>query len=380
MAMNMYLPSLPSMADSFDTTYATVQLTVTLYLAMNAVFQLFIGPLSDRYGRRPVTLWSLVIFAAASLASVYAPTIELFLLCRIVQAVVVAGLVLSRAAIRDMYDTDKAASMMGFVTMGMALLPMAGPALGGWLEETFGWVANFWVLLGAGVFVLIIAYFDMGETNKHKSASMAEQFRSYPELLRARRFWGYCATAGFGAGAYFAYLGGAAYVGAEVFDLTPKVLGFYFGAPALGYIAGNGISGLYSQKFGINRMIVAGTLITISGLLICICLFLFTKTVPLSFFGCVVWMGLGNGLMLPNAMTGMMSVRPHLAGSASGIGGTIMTTGGAMIAAFAGAILTPGTGAMPLILIMTASSLAAFVSIIYVIMRASRISVANLES
>ncbi|MGB0798612.1 MAG: multidrug effflux MFS transporter [Planktomarina sp.] len=375
LAMNMFLPSLPAMADHFDTSYSVVQLTVTLFLAMNAVFQLFIGPLSDRFGRRVVTLWSLVIFCLASLGCVFAPTIELFLICRIFQAVVVAGLVLSRAAIRDMYDSAKAASMMGYVTMGMALVPMVGPALGGGLDSYFGWVASFWVLLGVGIFTLALTYWDMGETNLNPTASIAAQFRALPELLASPRFWGYCLTAAFGAGAYFAYLGGAAYVGTEVFGLSPAILGIYFGAPAVGYMVGNGLSGALSQKVGVNRMIFIGVLLTLLGLALCIALFVFTKPIAFSFFGCVIMMGLGNGLMLPNAMSGMMSVRPHLAGSASGFGGTIMTAGGALIAAGTGAVLTPGSGAMPLILIMTAVTIGALLSITYVIRRT-----ANLES
>jgi DHA1 family bicyclomycin/chloramphenicol resistance-like MFS transporter len=93
----------------------------------------------------------------------------------------VAGLVISRAAIRDSYGQNQAASVLGYVTMGMAVLPLIGPALGGVLEVKFSWIASFWVLLGVGIFVFLLTYFDMGETNRHKTNSMAAQFRSYPE-------------------------------------------------------------------------------------------------------------------------------------------------------------------------------------------------------
>ena len=99
----------------------------------------------------------------------------------------------------------------------------------------------------------------MGETNLHQTSSMAEQFRAYPELLKSRRFWGYCLTASFSAGAYFAYLGGGAYVGREIFGLSPAALGVYLGAPSLGYIVGNGISGRFSSALGVNRMVLIGT-------------------------------------------------------------------------------------------------------------------------
>ena len=248
------------MAQTFNVSYASTTLSVSLYLAMNAVFQLFVGPLSDRYGRRPVVMVALAIFCAASVGCIIAPSFEVFLICRLLQAVVVTGLVLSRAAIRDTCSQDQAASVLGYVTMGMAILPLIGPAMGGGLEAQFGWVASFWLLLGVGLFVFALTYLDMGETNLHQTSSMAEQFRAYPELLKSRRFWGYCLTASFSAGAYFAYLGGGAYVGREIFGLSPAALGFYLGAPSLGYIVGNGISGRFSSALGVNRMVLIGTI------------------------------------------------------------------------------------------------------------------------
>jgi DHA1 family bicyclomycin/chloramphenicol resistance-like MFS transporter len=111
LAMNIFLPSLPAMAKSFDVAYATATLSVTLFLAMNAVFQLFVGPLSDRYGRRPIVLGALVLFCISSLGCILATSFEVFLICRLLQAVVVAGLVLSRASIRDVHSQDRAASV-----------------------------------------------------------------------------------------------------------------------------------------------------------------------------------------------------------------------------------------------------------------------------
>ena len=191
LALNMHLPSLPAMAVTFGVSYSVTTLSISLFLGMNAVFQIFVGPLSDRYGRRPIVLGSLFIFCLCSVGCILATNFEFFLICRIFQAVVVAGLVISRAAVRDSYHQDQAASILGYVTMGMAIFPLIGPALGGVLEVKFGWIASFWVLLGVGIFIFLLTYFDMGETNRHKTASMTEQFHAYPELLKSRRFWGY---------------------------------------------------------------------------------------------------------------------------------------------------------------------------------------------
>ena len=373
LSMNIFLPSLPRMTAHFATDYRLMQLSVALYLAVNAALQIVIGPISDRYGRRPVFLWGVAVFMLATLGCLFSPTIEIFLLFRMLQAVVVVGLVLGRAVVRDMYPADQAASQIGYVTMGMALVPMIGPAIGGVLDESFGWQANFWMLFGLGGLVLALTWRDLGETACPGSGSFAAQFRQYPELLTSRRFWGYCLAAAFASGAFFAYLGGAPYVGSVVFGLSPAAVGFYFGAPAMGYFFGNWISGRYSVRAGINAMVLWGTLISASGLMVSLILFLLGFKTALVFFGFMTFVGLGNGMVLPNATSGMLSVRPHLAGTASGLGGAMMVGGGAALSALAGMLLTGGYGAYPLIGIMLAASLLAVVAILYTIRREKRV-------
>lgn len=376
LSMNIFLPSLPAMAEDFGTDYRVIQLSVALYLAVNAVLQVFIGPISDRFGRRPVVLGSILIFLAATVGTLLATTVEVFLLFRALQAVIVAGLVVGRAVVRDMVPQEEAASMIGYVTMGMAIVPMFGPMIGGALEEAFSWPASFVLLLLAGLLTLWFAWSDMGETATNRATSFAQQFRQFPDLFTSRRFWGYCLTAAFASGAFFAYLGGAPFVGSEVFGLSPAVLGFYFGAPALGYAAGNFVSGRYSVRYGINRMVLAGSVLTSVGLLILLVVELAGARHPAVFFGFVTFIGLGNGMVLPNATAGMLSVRPRLAGSASGLGGAIMIGGGAALSALAGALLTPGSGPYPLLYLMLATSFASVASILYVIRRERRLHVA----
>ena len=124
MAMNIFLPSLPAMAEHFGTSYAVVQLSVPVYLFCSAVLQLFIGPISDNLGRRRVMIWGLALFLLTTLGCIYAPNATFFLIMRVAQAVVAVAMVLSRAVIRDLYSQDRSASMIGYVTMGMALVPM----------------------------------------------------------------------------------------------------------------------------------------------------------------------------------------------------------------------------------------------------------------
>lgn len=369
LSMNIFLPSLPAMTEYFDTDYRLMQLSVSLYLFVNAVLQVIIGPISDRFGRRPVILGGVGAFIVATVGCLLAGSIEVFLVFRMMQAVIVTGLVLGRAVVRDMHEDAEAASKIGYVTMGMAIVPMIGPGIGGALEEAFSWHANFWLLLALGAAILALVWADLGETARTRSTSFAAQFREYPELLASRRFWGYCLTAAFASGAFFSYLGGAPYVGSEVYGLSAGEVGLYFGAPALGYFFGNGISGRYSMRVGINGMILWGSIASAVGMGLSMLVYIAGFQTALSFFGFMTFVGFGNGMVLPNATSGMLSVRPHLAGTASGLGGAIMLTGGAALSALAGTLLTGGSGAFPLLAIMLATSLLAVVSIVYTVRR-----------
>ncbi|WP_299862172.1 multidrug effflux MFS transporter [uncultured Roseobacter sp.] len=374
MVMNMFLPSLPNMTAYFQTEYSVMQLSVGLYLGVSAILQILIGPISDKFGRRPVILFGLSIFLIATLGCIYAPTAEIFLVFRVCQAMVAVAMVLSRAAVRDMFEQDKAASMIGYVTMGMAIVPMISPMLGGVLDELFGWRANFWALFIMGAMTLWLAWADQGETATKSGKTLTQQFGEYPALLTSPRFWGYSLAAGFCSGAFFAYLGGGPFVGSVVFGLSPFWVGIYFGAPALGYFFGNMFTGMLAQRVGVNKLVLIGSLINAFGVFLSLLIFLVGHGSALSFFGLMTFVGLGNGLVIPNATAGMLSVRPHLAGSASGLGGAIMIGGGAGLSMLAGASLGPETGAFPLLYIMLATSTAAVLSILMVYRRERRIA------
>jgi DHA1 family bicyclomycin/chloramphenicol resistance-like MFS transporter len=373
LSLNVFLPSLPLMARHFGVPYPMMQLSVSLYLVATALLQLVIGPISDRFGRRPVMLFAAGLFTLATLGALMAPTFGMFLTCRLVQAVIASGFVLSRAVVRDMVPQDQAASMIGYVTMGMSVVPMFGPVIGGALDQAFGWQASFVMLAlgGAGLFALVWA--DQGETARGRPSSLAEQVAQYPHLLRSQRFWGYCLASATASGAFFAYLGGAPFVGMDSFGLDPATLGFYFGAPAVGYMIGNFLSGRFSVRLGVNRMVLAGALCTTAGLGILALCDIAGFMGAAVFFGLVISIGLGNGILLPNATAGMLSVRPSLAGSAAGLGGAITIGGGAALSALAGAVLSQGSGPTPLIFLMLASSALSVLCILWVMRRARAI-------
>ncbi|MEM7753663.1 MAG: multidrug effflux MFS transporter [Pseudomonadota bacterium] len=367
-AMNMsaFLPSLPHMTEFFGTRYDVMQIAVSGYLATTAVLQLMIGPISDRYGRRRVMLICHAVFILATLGCLFATSIEAFLFFRMMQSAVAAGLVLSRAIVRDMVPQAEAASMIGYVTMGMALVPMIAPMIGGALDQAFGWHSVFWFLTAGGVLVIALCWADQGETAAGGGISFAQQVRDYPELLTSRRFWGYVLSAAFASGAFFAFLGGGPYVASETFGLSSFWAGVCFGAPAIGYATGNYISGRFSIRFGVNWMIKTGAMIGFFGLLLALILTALGFGSALLFFSFCTFVGLGNGLVIPNASAGMLSVRPHLAGTASGLGSAFMIGGGAALAAFAGGAIQGENASLKLLAIMTTTLFLGFVSILYV--------------
>ena len=364
--MNIFLPALPAMAEYFQADYAVMQLAVSAYLAITGALQLVIGPLSDRYGRRPVMLVSLGLFLLATLGCVLSTDIGVFLFFRMSQAAIATGIVLSRAVVRDMVGPDKAASMIGYVTMGMALVPMVGPMIGGVLDEYLGWQASFAFTGLFGMLVTAIVWLDMGETIPQKSASFGAQFRAYPGLVTSRRFWGYALVAAFTSGSFFAFLGGGPFVSTEVLNMSPSVMGLYFGFIALGYMIGNFISGRFSESVGMNRMMLSGGLLSAAAIILSLALFGVGYGGAPALFGPMLVVGIGNGMVLPSANAGIVSARPNLAGSASGLGGALMIGGGAGMAALTGALLTPQNGAYVLLAMMLISAALSVVAAIYV--------------
>jgi DHA1 family bicyclomycin/chloramphenicol resistance-like MFS transporter len=362
LCMNLFLPSLTAMALYFETDYAVMQFAVSGYLAATACLQLLIGPLSDLFGRRPVMLASIALMIVATLVCMLAPNITVFMIGRVAQAAIVSGFVLARAIVRDMVPMEQAASMIGYVTMGMSVVPMVGPTIGGLLNDISGWQSSFALLALLGVGILALAWFDLGETNHNRSGSFSQQFHAWPELLRSPLFWGYALTSTFSSGMFFSFLGGAPFVGSVLYGLAPAMLGLQFFFMASGYMLGNYVSGRYASQIGITRMMLSGNVIAVAGILTAILLLSIGAESAYAFFAPLALIGVGNGVTLPSANAGMVSVQPHLAGSASGLGGAMTIGGGAALSVLASSVLSREDGTWPLLLVMLATGLVALLT------------------
>lgn len=255
------------------------------------------------------------------------------------------------AIIRDTAGEGQTASRIGYAAMIWALAPMIGPALGGVVDEAYGWRAIFWGLAVAGMAMFALCWLDLGETNRCPSGTIAQQFRAYPKLFRAPRFWAYALCMGFSVGAFYAFLAGAPLVGAT-FDLPPASLGFYIGSMTAGFMFGSFMSGRYAGRYPLTTMMIAGRIVACAGPALCLILFIADITHVIALFGPCILVGIGNGLTMPSANAGAMSVRPELAGSAAGLAGAITIAGGAALSSITGAVLTDENAAYALFCIM----------------------------
>lgn len=361
LSVNIFLPSMPGLTRELNTDYATVQLTLSLYLIGLAFSQLFYGPLSDRFGRRPLMLWGLCLFISGSLICALAPTISVLIGGRVLQAVGgSAGVVLGRAMVRDMYERDRAASMIAYITMAMVVAPMLAPIIGGILDEWLGWRFSFAFVLSFGGIVAVWCLFRMAETHgiERRRISAGADIR-FIGLLKAPAFYGYTLQLSFSSAIYFGFLGGAPFIAINLMGLPPSSFGFYFMIASVCYMTGNFTAGRYSARIGTDRMILYGTTIALLGAAGQAVVFAYDALNPLLLFCAMGVVALGNGLAIPNGVAGAISIDPRQAGAASGISGFTQVSFGAASSTLVGSLMADS--AAPLVVVMAAAAAIAFI-------------------
>jgi len=356
--LNIFLPSMPGLPEYFGTSYKTVQLGLTLFLAGLAVSQLVYGPLSDIFGRRPVLFVGLFLFLVGSIVCLFARSIEVLIIGRVIQALGGgAGLVLGRTIVRDLFDREQTASRLAYVNMGMVIAPMLAPAIGGYLDAWFSWRAPFVVVLMMGVLVTTVAWQKLHETMKPNAGdivSFAGSFASFAHLMRFPLFRGYAFQGAFSVGVFFAFVGGAPYVMVELLGQPKSEYGLYFIGVAGMYMSGNFIAGRMSARVGLDRMITIGSFVALaaaSGL--CVVLW-FNWLAPWTLFLPMAGVGLGNGMSVPNSLAGVVSVDPTRAGAAAGLSGCLQMTIGAVTSYIIGVLLADSAWPMAIAMIMGA--------------------------
>tara|TARA_R110002110_G_scaffold85816_1_gene223376 strand:- start:124002 stop:125210 length:1209 start_codon:yes stop_codon:yes gene_type:complete len=366
LAMQIILPILPVMQDAFMVSAGTVQYVLSLALFTIAFATLVYGPASDRYGRRPVLLVGLVIFLLGSVVSALAINIELLIAGRVIQAVGgAAGMVVSRAIIRDLYDRETAARLMAYMITALVVAPMVSPLIGGLLNDAFGWRAIFVFSGLVGIIVLALALPRVPESLQ--PGTSAQTFRSmlsgFGVLLRVPAFLGYAGQAAFGMGMFMAFLGAAPFVTINVLERPPTEFGLFFVLISAGFMAGTFMTARLGQRIGLDRMMRVGSGLAVVFGIVMLAFVLAGIWSPWTIFLPGMGMAFANGLSMPNAQAGAVSISPRFAGTASGLLAFLQMLMGAGFAQLAGMLQddTP----LPMAVIMLTASTLAFLSAVF---------------
>jgi len=241
----------------------------------------------------------------------------------------------------------------------MVVAPMVAPLFGGYLDQWFGWRATFLAVLAIAAVVLVFAWLLLGETNhnRHSGAGPVAMLRGFARLLRDAAFAGYALNVSCTTAVFFAFLAGAPYIMIEIMGRPSSEYGLYFMLNAASYMTGNFLSGRLSTAIGAARMIASGSLLALLGVALLAALALRGDMIPLALFGPVMLVGLGNGLSLPNATAAAISLRPELAGTASGLLGFLQMSVGAMATLIVGNLQDDSV--FPMVGVMSAAALLA---------------------
>ncbi len=349
LSTDMYLPSLPDIADEFHASTPQVQLTLSAFLIGFAVGQIVYGPVSDRYGRKPVLLAAVGLFCAASLACTLSTSIEMLIAARAAQALGGSGaVVLTRAIVRDLYSGVRAGRELSLIGSVMALAPVLAPIGGGALQTVFGWQAIFVVLVAAGAIAMTITWTLLPETLAKPTMNGApvSMLRSYRIVLSSGVYLAYLGLGSFSYAGLFAWLSGASFVLQNLYGLTPFVFGVVFAIGAVGYMVGTTIAARVVARLGLDRVAGLGSaMLAIGGLLMSLSVALgFTSSLSLVLPVAMFLAGLG--MVLPQSIAGAMTPFPERAGAASSLFGFVQQTAAAVCGALVAWLL--GRNAWPL--------------------------------
>jgi len=318
---NIMAPSLPALATDMQIGFGPAQAILSIFMVGFAAGQLFVGPMSDRFGRKPVLTMSLVLFIAASVLCSFAP--DLYSLCaaRLLQALgASATLSVGRAIVRDSFPTDKMAQVYAYVGTALALGPIIGPMFGGVIEVAAGWRSVFLFLAGFGCLMLLIIVFLLRETNTNLNRDATRPARligNYATLLSTRLYMGYVLCNAICYGGIFAFTSCSAYILIGLLKVSPDVFGLLYAITVSAYGAGTLVASQITRRVGINGMIVYGGLImTIFGeigVILPMLGYFNIWTVILPFAG----FAFGTGFVFPSGQAGGISPYPKMAGAAS---------------------------------------------------------------
>ena len=375
LSTDLYLASLPSLANVFGAPMATVQLTLSMFVIAFGGAQLVIGPLSDRYGRRPVVIWGLCLYVVASLLCAFAPTIGLLIAARFVQALgCCSAIIIARAIVRDAYAPEDSVRVIARASTWLALAPLTGPILGSYLQVTFGWRAAFVALTLVSGAVLAVVILRLPETNQHKNAratELAGLVANWRLVLGSREFWANALPGALSYGSIFAFISGSSPVLIRILHVPTAWFGYCFAFGVSGYMTGTIVCRRLLPAFGPAITLRIGSTLSLGAG----ALFLSAAGFGLAHWtlltGAMFLTMLAHGVNFPVSQSGSVTPFPQQAGTAAGLMGALY-----MCVAFAVGTAVGATynGTLyPLAIIVCTLGLGVFVSVRLLALRATAV-------
>jgi MFS transporter, DHA1 family, multidrug resistance protein len=364
-SLYMLVPALPLLATTFGRDISIAQMTVSLYMVGIACSQIIMGPLSDRFGRRPVLLAGLGLMVVASAGCMFADTLPQLIAARFFQALGGAtGMVVSRAIIRDLYSRDRIGSMISLVIAVMMIAQMLSPLTGGVLEITFGWRSIFYLITAASLVITVTIALALPETRRDRTAGGG--FRGdVGSLVTSRAFVGYMLCMVLASQIIFAFAGGGPYIVVTQMGRSGAEYGAWFATTGFAYLVGNLFCVRFAPRHSLEKLIWFGLALQLGGsALNLIWSIAGINQAPSFLFGTQMIVMFANAFVMSNSAAGAISVRPDAAGTASGAMGFLQMGIGALVSQFGAylgghsATTLPLTSAIFIISVACASAMA----------------------
>lgn len=374
-SLYMLVPALPALATTFGRDISVAQMTVSLYMVGIACSQIIMGPLSDRFGRRPVLLGGIGLMVVACAAGIFAETLPQLIASRFLQALGGAsGMVVSRAIIRDLYSRDRISSMISLVIAVMMIAQMLSPLTGGLLEITFGWRAIFYLITAASLSIVIMIAFMLPETRRDRVEGSS--FRGdVGSLFRSRAFVGYMLCQVLASQMIFAFAGGGPYIVVTQMGRSSAEYGAWFATTGFAYLVGNLFCVRFAPRHSLEKLIWFGLSLQLFGSALNVVFSLAgTNQMPSVLFGTQMIVMVANAFVMANSAAGAISVRPEAAGTASGAMGFLQQGVGALVSQFGAYLGGHSTTTLPLTSAIFVISLACASAMLFIVPRGKAVA------
>ena len=380
-SLYMLVPMLPLLAATFSQDISVAQMTVSLYMVGMALSQLVMGPLSDRFGRRPVLICCLGLVIVANIGCIFAETLPQLIAGRFIQAVGgAAGMVISRAIVRDIYDRDRVGGMISLVIAVMMIAQMLSPLAGGLLNTWFGWRSIFYVLAAVTTLTVVAIMLALPETRRIAPATDDSGFaKDIRALASSRAFIGYVLCQVLASSIIFTFAGAGPYVVVNQMGRSSAEYGAWFATSGFAYLVGNLCCVRFAPRHSLEKLIWFGLVMQLAGSFLNLLWGVMgLNQIPSWLFITHMIIMFGNAFTMSNSAAGALSIRPHVAGTASGMMGFLQMGFGSLCSQFGAWLGGNFTTPVSLNVAILALSLACASTMIFLVPRRATVATEEL--